>query len=266
MLGRIFIALCTLPGFRKRLWRAWYEYLAGSYRVTEWAFMNFGYAVSDVKTLSLAEADEPDRHCIQLYDHVAGTIDLSGCTVLEVGSGRGGGSSFIRRYKRPARMVGVDLSKKAVDFCRVTHRMDGLEFRVGDAERLPFQDNSFDAVINVESSHCYPAFETFLSEVRRVLRPGGYFLYADFRERTAVDAWRSALERSGLEILHETIITPNVVTALERDSDRKREWIDQIIPGIIRPSFLEFAAVRGSGLFESFRSGKLVYISFVFRR
>jgi ubiquinone/menaquinone biosynthesis C-methylase UbiE len=160
----------------------------------------------------------------------------------------------------------VDLSKKAIDFSRLTHRMDGLEFKVGDAESLPFPDNTFDAVINVESSHCYPAFETFLSEVRRVLRPGGHFLYADFRERSAVDVWRRALQSSGLEMLRETYITPNVVSALEIENDRKVEWINRLIPGIIRPSFLNFAAVRGSGLFESFRSGQLVYMSFVLRR
>src|SRR6187549_2388607 len=125
MLGRIFIALCMLPGFRKRLWRRWYEYLAGSYRVAEWTFMNFGYAIPGNETLSLASADEPDRYCIQLYNHVAGEVDLGGCTVLEVGSGRGGGSSFLRRYKRPAVMVGVGLSQKAVDFSRLSHHEDG---------------------------------------------------------------------------------------------------------------------------------------------
>lgn len=228
--------------------------------------MNFGYAIPGNETLSLASADEPDRYCIQLYNHVAGEVDLGGCTVLEVGSGRGGGSSFLRRYKRPAVMVGVDLSQKAVDFSRLSHHEDGLEFKVGDAESLPFTDNSFDAVINVESSHCYPAFETFLSEVRRVLRPGGHFLYADFRERSSIDAWRSALQAAGLEKLRETDITPNVVMALESDNDRKVEWVHRNIPAIIRPSFLNFAAVRGSDLFESFRSGRLVYMSFVFRK
>src|SRR5436190_7230614 len=133
MLGRIFIALCGLPGFKKRLWHAWYEYLAGTHRAPEWTFMNYGYATSEAQTLALAEADEADRHWIQLYDHVAGAVDLNGRMVLEVGSGRGGGSSFIKRYMRTARMIGVDLSKNAVEFSRAMHRMDGLEFRIGDA-------------------------------------------------------------------------------------------------------------------------------------
>jgi SAM-dependent methyltransferase len=262
MLGRIFIALCRLPGFKKRLWRAWYEYLAGSHRVPEWTFMNYGYAAPGAQTLALAEADEPDRYSMQLYDHVAGTTDLQGRIVLEVGSGRGGGSSFIRRYMHPSRMIGVDLSKNAVDFSCAMHRLDGLEFRVGDAENLPFDDSSFDAVINVESSHCYPSFETFLSEVRRVLRPGGHFLYADFRDRGTLESWRNKLKNSELVMLRETDITANVVAALDHDSRRKLNLIDRIIPSILRPSFLDFAAVRGSALFEAFQSGKVVYMSF----
>jgi SAM-dependent methyltransferase len=49
----------------------------------------------------------------------------------------------------------------------------------GDAEALPFDDGSFDAVINVESSHNYPDLAKFLSEVARVLRPGGHFSHVD---------------------------------------------------------------------------------------
>ena len=173
MLGRIFIALCSVPGLKKILWRTWYNYLARSHRAPEWTFMNYGYATPGGNTLRLAQADEPDRHWIQLYHHVAGAIDLEGCTVLEVGSGRGGGSSFIKRYMKPARMIGVDLSESAVQLSARTHPIDGLEFRVGDAENLPLGDGSVDAVINVESSHCYPSFEAFLAQVGRVAHAQG---------------------------------------------------------------------------------------------
>jgi ubiquinone/menaquinone biosynthesis C-methylase UbiE len=228
--------------------------------------MNYGYAPPVPWTLELNEQDQPNRHFIQLYEHVTSAVDLRGSAVLEIGSGRGGGSSFIKRYKGAARMIGVDLSKNAVDFSRATHRIEGLEFRVGDAENLPFDDSCFDAVINVESSHCYPSFEKFLSEVWRVLRTGGHFLYADFRGREAVEGWGHLLRSSALEVLCETDITANVAAALDRDNERKLELIDRMIPSILRPSFLEFAAVRGSALFEAFESGELVYKSFILRK
>jgi SAM-dependent methyltransferase len=266
MLGRIFIALAGVPGLKKLLWRTWYNYLARSHRAPDWTFMNYGYATSEPNSLALAAADEADRNWIQLYHHVAGSIDLSGLTVLEIGSGRGGGSSFIKRYLKPARMIGLDLSKHAVELSRKRHPMDGLEFRIGDAERLPFEDGTMDAVINVESSHCYPSFDRFLAEVHRVLRPGGHFLYADFRNRENVQTWRKSLQDCGLILLRETDITANVVTALERDNERKLALIDRLVPKRLRASFLDFAAVKGSALFEGFSTGRISYRSFVLQR
>ena len=59
--------------------------------------MNYGYAPLDPQTekLVLDDADESDRYCIQLYQHVASAVDRLGLSVLEVGSGRGGGSGYI---------------------------------------------------------------------------------------------------------------------------------------------------------------------------
>jgi ubiquinone/menaquinone biosynthesis C-methylase UbiE len=228
--------------------------------------MNYGYAAEGSPALTLETRDEPDRHWVQLYHHVAGAVDLTGSVVLEVGSGRGGGASFIKRYLKPARMIGVDLSPDAVTLSGERHRMDGLEFRVGDAERLPFDDNSFDAVVNVESSHCYPSIERFLEEVRRVLLPGGYFLYADFRGSNSLEGWQRALKSSRLSLLQETDITGHVIAALDKDEARKLELIDRLVPRLLRPSFLDFAAVRGSTLYEGFRTGTYTYRSFVLRK
>jgi ubiquinone/menaquinone biosynthesis C-methylase UbiE len=58
---------------------------------------------------------------------------------------------------------------------------------------MPFPDASFDAVINVESSHCYPSMGRFLSEVHRVLRPRGSLLFADLRTS---DVWTFSIDSS----------------------------------------------------------------------
>ena len=82
-------------------WRACYELLAVRVRKPEWPFMNYGYAPLTLTEphLSLEAADEPDRLCIQLYDQAIGGTDLRDQDVLEVGSGRGGGSSYLARYR-----------------------------------------------------------------------------------------------------------------------------------------------------------------------
>ena len=169
-------------------------------------FLNIGYEEDPPMALPLAESDEPNRFHIQLYHRIATQADLSGKRVLEVGCGHGGGASYLMRTLRPASYTGLDLNRAGIAFCRKRHNLLGVDFVHGDAEKLPFPDQSFDAVINVESSAAYPHFSRFLAEVARVLRPGGHFLYADLRPRDSIAEWEAALAGAPMRMLsHEDI-------------------------------------------------------------
>jgi SAM-dependent methyltransferase len=267
LLGR-FVALATRTATGKRLlWRTWYQFLAARYRDPRWTFMNYGYqspAGGETRPPPVLDAaDEPDRACIQLYDLVAGAVPLAGRDVLEVGCGRGGGAAYVARYLKPRRMVAIDLSPRAVALCRARFNLPTLSFEVGDAERLPFGDASFDAVLNVESSHCYGHLAAFFREVRRVLRPGGTFLYADFRPEAELAGWKAVLRDAGFEIREERDLTPGVVAALDAEDDRKRALIASLFDRPLASIFHEFAALRGSELYDQFRSGTMQYRGFV---
>ena len=86
-------SVSALTTMRQLAWRGCYELMAGRLKRPEWAFMNYGFAADPTEraALRLEPSDEPDRLCIQLYDHVVGATELTGRDVLEVGSGRGGG-------------------------------------------------------------------------------------------------------------------------------------------------------------------------------
>ena len=230
--------------------------------------MNYGYAPLDpqAEKLALDDADEADRSCIQLYHHVASAVDLRDLNVLEVGSGRGGGSYYIKRYLKPRTMVGVDFSEKAVAFSNKNRSVDGLSFVTGDAECLAFKDNSFDAVVNVESSHCYGSVDEFLAQVKRVLKHGGYFLYADLRGEENVDILHDQVDRSGLTVLKETNIAPNVVEALNQDHERRMRLIRESKLRVLSRLFQQFAGVKGSRMYEGFRTGRVKYLSFVMQK
>ena len=259
-------AFYRVPTVRRLLWRGWYQFLARQYPDTQWTFMNYGHRPTHgAMPLALAPEDEADRSCIQLYQIVAGAVDLTGREILEVGSGRGGGASFVVRYLRPSRVVGIDSSPLAVAFSRARHRAPGVSFEVGNAEKLGFDAASFDEVINVESSHCYGDLSAFVREVRRVLRPNGHFLYADFRPRTELDAWRHTLS-TGLSLVQERDITPGVIAALDVDDDRKRSLINQRVARPLVSVFRQFAALRGTALYDKFRDGSVMYRAFVFSR
>jgi SAM-dependent methyltransferase len=274
MLIRLAVFLLeSSPLLRRLLWRWWYGRLAKRYTGADWTFMNYGFlkirdGQPDLSAVALAKDDEPDRLCIQLYHRVASATDLAGKDVLEVGSGRGGGASFVARYHRPARIMGVDFSPQAVELCRKRHAaVSNLSFMVGDAERLPFPDASFDAVINVESSHCYGHIDRFFSEVARVLRPGGHFLYTDFRADEDGPAWSKALAAQGdWELVDFEDITSAVADALQADDARKRKLIAEFIPPAFRHLFGEFAGLVGGQMYEGFRSRQMLYHRFAFRK
>jgi ubiquinone/menaquinone biosynthesis C-methylase UbiE len=251
------------PEAKRWLWRAWYQFLARRYRDPAWTFMNYGYRPE--VPLILAPEDEAQRSCAQLYDAVASGAPLAGREVLEVGCGRGGGAAFVARTHGPRRFVAIDRSPRAVAFCQSRFDVPGLSFAEGDAERLPFGDGTFDAVLNVESSHCYGRIGDFFREVRRVLRPGGAFLYADFRPREELDAWRAALDAAGFTRAAERDLTPGVVAALEADDAQKRSMIARLVDRPLLGLFHQFAAVRGTALYDELRTGVLSYRAFTLR-
>lgn len=256
------------PLLRRLLWRWWYGRLARHYPAGDWTFMNYGLVPPAGGEPALEPADEPDRLCIQLYERVVSPVSLAGLTVLEVGSGRGGGASYLARYHRPARYVGADFSPTAVALAQRRHAgVANLAFTVGDAERLPFPAASFDAVVNVESSHCYGDVGRFFAEVARVLRPGGHFLYTDFRTVADLGQLEQRLAaQPGWERVAREDITPAVLAALQADHERKQRLIAAHISPRLQPLFREFAGLVGGQIHTGFSDGSLRYCRFAFRR
>jgi SAM-dependent methyltransferase len=254
--------------FRRIFWRSWYNYFASQYQDINIVLMNYGYTPLDaeVKPLSLDRVDERERYCIQLYDYVANVTPLQGLDILEVGCGRGGGASYLRRYLQPKSVTGIDFSSSNIAFCRRHHQMSGLHFSLGDAEALSLPSQSFDAVVNIESSHCYRHMERFFAEVFRVLRPGGHFLFADFRPQAEVEQTRQQFQEAGFSILKEESITANVLAAMDLENERKLGIITAKIPKYFHGIARWFAGIQGSPVYEAFNQGKLEYLCCVLQR
>ena len=254
--------LCRAPNLRRWLWKMLYQVLAARYNDADWAFMNYGFASLDPQAtpLCLASSDENDRSAIQLYHHVAASVDLRGRDVLEVGCGRGGGASYVARYLRPRSTVGVDFSHEAIAHCRQHRTAPELSFAYGDAEALPFSDGQFDVMINIESSHCYGSMERFLSEAYRILRPSGLLLFADLRFNDGVARLRDQLRSSRFQLFEEHTITRNVVEALDRDHERKLAIIGRNVPALFRRHFSRFAGMKGTRTYEMLRDGRGEYL------
>ena len=251
---------------RKAVWRFWYPYLTRRLRADEVLFLNYAFETDPPVGLPLSAEDEPNRACIQLYHHVATQVDWSGRQVLEVSCGHGGGASYLTRTLRPKSYTGLDLNAAGIRFCRRRHQVGGLQFVRGDAGRLPFADASFDIVLNVEASHCYPDFPRFLAEVARVLRPGGHFVYADFRFNSVIAPWEQALAAAPLQLVHSRIINPEVLRGMDRNSARSEQLLVRLLPGFLHDLGRDFAGVRGSRVYTALQNGQLSYRSYCFVR
>ena len=227
--------------------------------------MNYGYS-RDGHRIALGEEDELNRYSAQLYDLVATGVDLEGKDVLEVGFGRGGGISYISRYLSPGSTTAVDLNKKAIEFCRKHYRTQKTTFLQANAQDLGFEDDTFDVVVNVESSHRYSEMRGFLSEVRRVLKPGGHFLFADFRSRARLEQLETDLEGSGLESVKAEDITGDVVEALTVASTSREALIQRMVPKFLHDLARNFAATEGSPTYKKFSAREFRYVFHVLRK
>ena len=252
---------------RRPLWQWWHRVMIRYDSDMKANFINYGYqSLNGDPHLSLLETDEIDRYCIQLYDHVVNRAELLDKDVLEVGSGRGGGASYISRYYNTRSYKALDISASIIDFCNDYYNIDGLSFKKGIAEDLPFEAESFDALVNVESARVYKCWTTFFQEVYRVLRKDGKFLIADMIRPKDLEDFKRKLKECGFRTLHETEITANVVESLNRDSDRREKLIRAKIPGYLVSSFLTFAGTKDSKRYSSFTDGTFKYWSFVLEK
>lgn len=256
---------CEFPtAIRRPMWKIWHQLLIRFDKDSTVNFMNYGYSgLNGDAKIELEKKDVENRYCIQLYDHVVNGINLQNKKVIEIGSGRGGGASYIARYYKPRKYVGVDISSGVINFCNQHYRIPGLYFIEGKAEKIPFEKDSFDAVVNVESARCYSNIKVFFKEVYRIIHSDGHFLFADMIESEKVEQMRKDIISSGFKILSEKNITKNVALGLELDTKRRENEINRKVPGFLKKSFEKFAGTKGSTRFKSFSNGQFQYWSYV---
>eukprot|EP00931_Biecheleriopsis_adriatica_P045734 TRINITY_DN26191_c0_g1_i1.p1 TRINITY_DN26191_c0_g1~~TRINITY_DN26191_c0_g1_i1.p1 ORF type:complete len:333 (-),score=48.57 TRINITY_DN26191_c0_g1_i1:110-1051(-) len=185
--------------------------------------MNYGIYTDP---LHPAAVEHKQAHMANMYAVLANTTSLTGKRVLEVGSGRGGGAAVLSRWHHPALYVGMDLVPEQVS--SANRRLAGsqaspLVFVQGDAQDIPFPDDSFDVVINVESSHNYPDFGQFLQEVRRVLVKNGTFLLEDFRnDDVDMDAMISDVRK----VFGDHVVAMNVSSSVLASMEMRKKYIE----------------------------------------
>jgi len=138
--------------------------------------------INEVKRSDIAGADEFHVRGAAVSKELAESINLEGATVLDIGCGLGGPCRMLADEYN-CQVTGIDLSNEYIRTAKELSKLVKLDsktsFVQGDAASLPFGDNMFDVVWTQHVQMNIPDKEKFYSEISRVLKPGGHFLYYD---------------------------------------------------------------------------------------
>jgi ubiquinone/menaquinone biosynthesis C-methylase UbiE len=99
----------------------------------------------------------------------------SDADILDIATGSGYGASYLAG-KGACRVVGADLDEIIIKIANSGYRKPNLTFMLSNAEELPFSDESFDIVCSMGTIDHLRNPEKFLTDSRRTLRSGGYFI------------------------------------------------------------------------------------------
>lgn len=103
---------------------------------------------------------------------------------LEIGCGNGTGTKLIQKYFHPREIYAIDLDPKMINIAKKNNKNKNIYFEVGDASKLQFENNRFDAIFDFGIIHHIPNWKDCLQELRRVLKPHGQLILEDLSIET----------------------------------------------------------------------------------
>ena len=207
-----------------------------------------------------------------------------GLKVLDVSSGRGTQSIFYSK-EFGVDVTGVDISEEMVKTAADNAEKAGLshkvQFRLGDSQCLPFEDNSFDVVINECAVGIPDDSQKVLHEMVRVVKPGGRILIHestwrvrlskeekdDFAERYGTtplefDEWRAMLDKAGVNNIVSEFkqwSKPEMFWKIRKDRDVKHWFFTMTIPEKLTTLKRIFARYGLNGVLTVMKNERVFY-------
>jgi SAM-dependent methyltransferase len=220
------------------------------------------------------ERVEEHRYAKEWHIPIAADFESTrGLKVLEIGCGLGtDGAQFARAG---ADYTGIDLTDASIELARKRFELSGLngQFRVADAEKLDFANETFDLVYSHGVLHHTPDIESAVREIHRVLKIGGravVMLYHrdSYNYRVGIRVLRRAgagllRSESGLRIVHR--LTGEPIDSLREHAQLAKtngdssgaDFLSQSTDGAGNPLARVFSRREARELFRDFRQVEL---------
>lgn len=109
-----------------------------------------------------------------------GTIERA----LEIGCGNGHGTKLIKKYFAPKFIDAIDLDERMIEIAKGRTHDPSIGYYVMDASKLDFPNETFDAIFDFGIIHHIPNWRDCISEMNRVLKPGGEVILEELSTET----------------------------------------------------------------------------------
>ena len=116
-----------------------------------------------------------------LLSHIYGDFQ----NILDIGCGTGCGTALLAERFPEAKVIGLDVASGMIE--KACEKFSGINFVIGDAEALPFSNNSFDLIVSNASLQWIDP-QKFFKETSRVLTKDGALFFTTFGPETLIEA------------------------------------------------------------------------------
>jgi len=229
-------------------------------------------ALESVTEDVLLEHDQDHFGGIQANDILAAKAGIQRQHhVLDVCSGMGGPARYLA-HRIGCRVTGLDLTRSrydsAIRLTQLANLSRLVDFRLGDALNMPFEDATFDIVIGQEAWCHVPDKPRLITECARVVKPGGAIAFTDILQRDPLQAAELQRMQQGmpfptLETLegYSRLLTQSGCSVSLRE-DLSEHWAQILVQRLAMYRSLESDTVRKFGA-EHFRKWDETYAYFV---